>query len=81
MNIDAIAMERAEHIQRDFEARYADRGGVLGIGIGLNRAEDDLAINVQVASRMVAVEIPKSFHGMEVVVDVVEKIEAYRAAG
>ena len=64
-------MEAVEAIQREFEASFASTDGVVGIGIGLNRSQDDLAINVYVSGKEVAERLPKSFNGVDVVCDVV----------
>jgi hypothetical protein len=64
-------MEYALTIQKAFEERYANATGVLGIGIGFNRTQDDLALNVSVAEPAQAATLPKTFDGLDVVVDVV----------
>jgi len=64
-------------IQKAFEEQFAHAKGVLGIGIGLNEAKDDLALNVSVAKPQQAEAIPSEFEGLAVVVDVVGKVEAF----
>lgn len=65
------SMEQAEGIQRAFEQRFGKNEGLVGVGIGLNRSRDDLALNVFVAQQEQAGALPKNFHGLDVVVDVV----------
>jgi hypothetical protein len=71
------SIEQAVSIQRDFEAAFASRSGVVGVGIGMNRAQDDFALNVFVSKSMKAPELPESFNGLDVVVDVVDGFKAY----
>lgn len=71
------SIEQAVEIQRVFEERYAGKSGVVGIGIGLNEARDDLALNVQVARPAEAAQIPPKFRGLEVVIDIVGTVEAF----
>ncbi|MEQ1953171.1 hypothetical protein [Mesorhizobium sp. CN2-181] len=71
------SMEQAVSIQKDFESAYAKMSGVVGIGIGLNRTEDDLAINVSVTKPSQAKALPERFNGLDVVVDVVGRISAF----
>jgi hypothetical protein len=70
------SMEHALTVQKAFEARYARAKGVLGIGIGFNRAQDDLALNVSVAKPAQAAKLPKAFEGLDVVIDVVGEFKA-----
>ena len=71
------SMEHALTIQKAFEARYARAKGVLGVGIGFNERQDDLALNVSVAEPAQAAKLPKAFEGLDVVVDVVGSYKAY----
>ncbi|MBX9464813.1 MAG: hypothetical protein KL840_17930 [Aquamicrobium sp.] len=70
-------MEQAIEIQKAFERHFAGKGKVLSVGIGLNGAKDDLAINVCVSRLNEAENLPKTFEGLDVVVDVVGAIRAY----
>jgi hypothetical protein len=71
------SMEQAVEIQKAFERRFAGKGDVVSVGIGLNGAKDDLAINVCVSRPNEAENLPKTFDGLDVVVDVVGAIRAY----
>ena len=71
------SIEQAVEIQKDFEQLYTKVSGVVGVGIGLNEKHDDLAINVQVAREAIGQKLPKTFDGLEVVVDVVGTVKAY----
>lgn len=71
------SMEEAIEIQKAFERHFAGKGEVLSVGIGLNGSMDDLALNVRVSRPKEAEHLPKSFDGLEVVVDVVGAIKAY----
>lgn len=70
------SMEEAVEIQKAFERRFAGNGELLSVGIGLNGAMDDLAINVCVSRPKEAEHLPKTFDGLDVVVDVVGAIRA-----
>lgn len=71
------SMEQAVEIQKTFEQRFAGKAGLSGIGIGLNERGDDLAINVFVAKEAQAKSLPKTFEGLDVVVDVAGEFSAY----
>lgn len=71
------SMDQAREIQKAFEARFGDREGLLGIGICLNSSQDDLALNVSVSREQQATHLPKTFDGLDVVVEVVGSIHAY----
>lgn len=75
MPVDRKAFEDAIAIQREFEKRYSGIREVVGIGIGLNKAADAPAINVQIA-RDAGGKLPSSFQGLDVVLDVVGDIDA-----
>ncbi|MCV3240980.1 hypothetical protein [Mesorhizobium sp. ZC-5] len=70
------SMKEAVEIQRAFEKQFCDNG-LVGVGIGLNPQRDDLALNVFVSREKEAEKLPKTFDGLEVVVDVVGVIRAY----
>ncbi|SFJ91859.1 hypothetical protein SAMN04488498_101291 [Mesorhizobium albiziae] len=70
------SMKEAVAIQRAFEERFGD-AGLVGVGIGLNPRQDDLALNVFVAREKEAQRLPKTFDGLDVVVDVVGVIRAF----
>lgn len=69
------SIEQAISIQRDFEITFASRCGVVGVGIGMNRAQDDFALNVFVSKSIP--ELPESFNGLDVVVHNVDEFEIY----
>lgn len=71
------SMDQARAIQKAFEERFGDKEGLLGVGICLNPRQDDLALNVSVSCRQQAIHLPKTFDGLDVVVDVVGSIRAY----
>jgi hypothetical protein len=70
------SMKEAVEIQRAFEEQFGDKDGLVGVGIGLNHRRDDLALNVYVCREREAENLPKTFDGMDVVVDVVGAIRA-----
>lgn len=69
------SIEQAVSIQRDFETAFASKSGVVGVGIGMNRAQDDFALNVFVSKSIP--ELPESFNGLDVVVHIVDGFEIY----
>lgn len=71
------SMEEARKIQQAFEQRFGSKDGLLGVGIGLDPDRNDLALNVSVSERAQARNLPKTFDGLAVVVDVVGVIRAY----
>jgi hypothetical protein len=71
------SMKEAVEIQRAFEKQFGDNNGLVGVGIGLNPRQDDLALNVYVSRQKEAEKLPKTFDGLEIVVDVVGAIRAY----
>jgi hypothetical protein len=71
------SMKEAVEIQRAFEEQFGDNDGLVGVGIGLNPRQDDLALNVYVSRQKEAEKLPKTFDGLEIVVDVVGTIRAY----
>jgi hypothetical protein len=71
------SMEEARRIQQAFEQRFGSKDGLLGVGIGLNPERNDLALNVSVSERTQARGLPKTFDGLDVVVDVVGVIRAF----
>ena len=71
------SMEEARRIQEAFEQRFGSKDGLLGVGIGLNPERNDLALNVSVSERTQARGLPKTFDGLDVVVDVVGVIRAF----
>ncbi len=68
---DHAALDRAAAIQRQFEEQFAADPNVVGIGIGLNAAENGPALNVQVTQRPAVGQLPDHFDGLEVIVIVV----------
>jgi hypothetical protein len=70
------SFEKAAEIQKAFESRFAHSAGVVGVGLSMNDANDDLAINVQVAGAADVKQLPKRFDGLDVVVDVVGAVRA-----
>lgn len=77
MPLTKEAFEAAVSIQQEFERNYAKLPSVVGVGLGMNAASTGPAISVQVTRPVAAKKLPKTFHGLEVVVDVVGKIVAY----
>jgi hypothetical protein len=77
MPLDKKAFEAAASIQREFEESYAGLPSVLGVGLGVNSDHTAPAINVQVSEKAAIGALPKTFHGLDVVVDVVGEITAY----
>ncbi|MEJ6784414.1 hypothetical protein [Aminobacter sp. Piv2-1] len=71
------SMKEAIEIQRAFEERFAGFDGVVGVGICLNIGRDDLALSVQVARNKQAAQLPKTFDGLDVMVDVVGDVRAF----
>lgn len=71
------SMEEAIEIQKAFERRFAGSGELLSVGIGLNGSMDDLAINVCVSRPKEAEHLPKTFDGLDVVVDVIGAVRAF----
>ena len=71
------SMHQAIEIQKAFEKQFGGEDCLVGIGIGLNKSQDDLALNVSVTREGEAERLPKTFDGLEVVVDVVGTIRAF----
>lgn len=71
------SMAEAARVQRAFEEQFSGREGVLGIGIGLNSSQNDLALNVFVAEQEQAAQLPAKFDGLDVVVGVVGEFRAF----
>jgi hypothetical protein len=71
------SMKEALEIQKAFEERFCRKNGLLGVGIGLNDQQDDLALNVYVSQEREAAKLPKTFDGLDVVVDVVGVVRAF----
>lgn len=71
------SMRQAVEIQKAFEEKFGGEECLVGIGIGLNSSRDDLALNVSVTRKREAEKLPKTFDGLDVVVDVVGTIRAY----
>jgi hypothetical protein len=76
--MDTPTMEKMEAVQEHFQSLYADKAGVLGIGIGSNSAQDGMALNVYVTNAKIAKSLPKELDGVEVVYDVVGGFKAAR---
>ena len=70
------SMEEAVEIRKAFEAEFGHMEGVTGIGICLNRAGDDLALNVFVFRDEDAAKLPGTFAGLDVLVDSVGKLRS-----
>jgi hypothetical protein len=71
------SMDEAREIQKAFEERFGDKEGLLGVGICLNPGKDDLALNISVSREGQASDLPETFDGLDVVVDVVGSIRAF----
>jgi len=77
MPLDKRAFDDAASIQHEFEENFAGLPSVVGIGLGVNSSSTAPAINVQVTKKLAANVLPRTFHGLEVVVDVVGEVTAY----
>lgn len=71
------SMQDVAEIQARFEQQFAAKRGVVGIGIGRNRAKTDYALKVLVTDRGAAARVPEQFEGTEVVVDIVGTASAF----
>nr|WP_319384121.1 hypothetical protein [uncultured Roseibium sp.] len=72
------SIEQAIQIQERFQHDVTENvQGIVGVGISLNEKQDDLALNVQVKEQSVATGLPRSFNGLDVVVDVVGTVKAF----
>jgi hypothetical protein len=71
------SMKEALEIQKAFEEQFCRKDGLLSVGIGLNPERDDLALNVYVSREWEAATLPKTFDGLDVVVDVVGVVRAF----
>lgn len=71
------SMAQATEIQRAFQEKFGADEELLGIGIGLNDAGDDLTLNVLVKKPEKASQLPAEFKGLDVVVNVVGANTAY----
>lgn len=71
------SMEEAVEVQRAFEKEFGADHNLLGVGIGLNEARDDLAITVLVEKQEAVAKLPTEFNGLDVVVSVVGANTAY----
>jgi hypothetical protein len=69
------SIEQAVSIQRDFETAFASKSGVVGVGIGMNRAQDDFALNVFVSKSIP--ELPESFNGLDVIIEHTSEFETF----
>jgi hypothetical protein len=70
------SMKEAVKIQRAFEERFRHKGGLMGVGICLNPRTGDLALNVQLSKKKNVTELPKTFNGLDVLVDIVGAVRA-----
>jgi len=70
-------MAEVSRIQKNFEERFVDAEWMVGVGVGLNQAEDDLALSVFVKTEDDLSKLPTEFEGVEVVSRVVERFERY----
>lgn len=71
------SMQEVLKIQKDFEARFGQTEGVTGIGICANPHSDDLALNVLVTGDKEAANLPKTFNGLDIVIDITGVTRAY----
>ncbi|WP_159587880.1 MULTISPECIES: hypothetical protein [Chelativorans] len=71
------SMEQAIEIRKAFEAQFGPSEGVTGVGICLSPNADDLALNVYVSRDEEAVKLPRTFDGLDVVVEVVGTIRKF----
>ena len=70
-------LSELQALQPKLEARIAGKPGVLGVGIGANRARTNLAFHVYCADRITADALPHEVEGIEIVPDIVGTISAY----
>lgn len=71
------SMAEAAAIQQAFEEKFGGDEELLGVGLGLNAAGDDLAITVLARKPETASRLPSDFKGLDVVVEVVGANTAY----
>ena len=69
-------MKAAVAIQRAFEERFCSPHDLKAVGVCLNPRTGDLALHVQVSNKTEAGNLPRSFEGLEVIVDVVGAVRA-----
>lgn len=67
------SIEQAISIQRNFETVFAGKCGI--VGIGMNRAQDDFALNVFVSKSIP--ELPESFNGLDVIIEHTSEFETF----
>ena len=77
MPVDELAMRKAEVVQKDFEDHYGNMDKIVGIGIGLNAQQNDLALNVQVSDQSALRSLPRHYGGLDVVINVVGEVSVY----
>jgi hypothetical protein len=70
------SMKEAEAIQKDFEKKFGQAEGVTGIGICLSPNKDDLALSVFVTASKEASRLPKTFEGLDIVVETTGTVRA-----
>ena len=70
------SMKQAVEIQKAFEEQFCHKDGLRAVGICLNPRTGDLALNVQVSKKKEAAELPKTFDGLDVLVDTVGVVRA-----
>lgn len=71
------SIDQVKLTQQAFERLYTRESGVLGVGIGMNSRQDDLALTVYVATEEDMATLPKRFEGVDVVCDVVGSFSAF----
>lgn len=71
------SIKEAEAIQKDFEARFGGTKGITGIGICLSPNGDDLALNVFVTKTKEAASLPRTFEGLDIVVETTGTMRAF----
>lgn len=77
MPVNELAMRKAQVVQKDFEDHYGNMDKIVGIGIGLNAQQNDLALNVQVLDQSALGALPRHYGGLDVVINVVGEVSAY----
>lgn len=70
------SMQEAIEIQKAFQAEFGNFQGVSGVGICLNQNADDLALSVLVNGEKDAEKLPRTFGGLDVLVQLVGTIRA-----
>jgi len=68
--------EPGQKLQAEFEEKYLDTDGVVGIGL-TDGDRGELAIVVYLQSKSAEADLPSTFQGHQVVFEIVGTIDAY----